>query len=361
MARRTTHDVQVDPFNAGEPTLPWDEAGTFDLIDSDEGTGEKCAFGNEPYDGPTKARDNYDAPDSDAPRTLGPYELGGDDSLTPRQRRQAARARARDERRAAQAAPKDAPAARKRRLSVIRTIVIVFIVINIVPTLLVLALNIFDDIASSFGHSDVPNLENGLATGTPQGDADGDDTPSYVLDQQMQEAEQQKCIALVDEYLRDAITGDQPRELLVDTLNEDCSNALLGTCDELGIDAQAWADWEMEHLSYEIDSCYVQAEDDTATVYVNYTSAGGIFELQDIYDEIDRYLRSVDAWDEDLNMRALSDAERRKVGEIFTSGLEDIDAEQEMFFGTDLVRENGEWAIDMDSMSETTTMVLGVW
>ena len=30
MARRKQHDAQVDPFTAGEPTLPWDEPGVFD-------------------------------------------------------------------------------------------------------------------------------------------------------------------------------------------------------------------------------------------------------------------------------------------------------------------------------------------
>ncbi len=30
MARRKEHDAQVDPFTAGEPTLPWDEPGVFD-------------------------------------------------------------------------------------------------------------------------------------------------------------------------------------------------------------------------------------------------------------------------------------------------------------------------------------------
>ena len=37
MARRKEHDAQVDPFTAGEPTLPWDEPGVFDgLFDNIE-------------------------------------------------------------------------------------------------------------------------------------------------------------------------------------------------------------------------------------------------------------------------------------------------------------------------------------
>lgn len=67
MARRSKHDTQVDPFNAGEPTLPWDEPDAPDLL-ADRHHAEDCAFGEEPYTSPTKMRDNYSAPDSDAPK-----------------------------------------------------------------------------------------------------------------------------------------------------------------------------------------------------------------------------------------------------------------------------------------------------
>lgn len=94
---------------------------------------------------------------------------------------------------------------------------------------------------------------------------------------------------------------------------------------------------------------------------MSYTTAGGIFELRDIYDEIDRYLKDIDAWDEEWNLRPLSDAEKTKVGDMFTEGMADIDTEQETFFGSELVRKDGEWAINEDAMTETMSMVLGVW
>ena len=43
MARRSKHDTQVDPFNAGEPTLPWDEPDAPDLL-ADRHHAEDCAF-----------------------------------------------------------------------------------------------------------------------------------------------------------------------------------------------------------------------------------------------------------------------------------------------------------------------------
>lgn len=63
MARRTKHDAQVDPFTAGEPTLPWDESPS--PFGEDNQAVEECAFGDEPYDGPTKEPDNYNAPAAD--------------------------------------------------------------------------------------------------------------------------------------------------------------------------------------------------------------------------------------------------------------------------------------------------------
>lgn len=63
MARRIKHDAQVDPFTAGEPTLPWDESPS-PFGENDQAV-EECAFGDEPYDGPTKEPDNYNAPAAD--------------------------------------------------------------------------------------------------------------------------------------------------------------------------------------------------------------------------------------------------------------------------------------------------------
>lgn len=63
MARRNKHDAQVDPFTAGEPTLPWDESPS--PFGEDDQAVEECAFGDEPYDGPTKEPDNYNAPAAD--------------------------------------------------------------------------------------------------------------------------------------------------------------------------------------------------------------------------------------------------------------------------------------------------------
>lgn len=63
MARRIKHDAQVDPFTAGEPTLPWDESPS--PFGEDDQAVEECAFGDEPYDGPTKEPDNYNAPAAD--------------------------------------------------------------------------------------------------------------------------------------------------------------------------------------------------------------------------------------------------------------------------------------------------------
>lgn len=255
--------------------------------------------------------------------------------------------------------PKDATKPRRGKRSVFSLIIILIALVNIVPSLFNTAFDLVRDITAPLASLFEPEPEIDFDSGpigpdAPQGDADAGVPSDYELDEQ-------ECIALVDEYLSAELVSDHTRDLLVETLNADCDSALLGTCEELGIDAQAWADWEMSHLSYTIDSCFVYTEDNTATVYVSYTTAGGIFELQDIYDEIDLYLKDIDAWDEEWNLRPLSDAEKAKVGDMFTEGLADIDAEQETFFGSELVRKDGEWAIDEDAMAETMSMVLGVW
>lgn len=352
MARRNKHDAQIDPFNAGEPIMPHD---SFSGMSDDGGhVVEDCSFGEGPYDGPTKEPDNYQAPDADLPQDPR------DDRLTPRKRKRAARAKAKIERRAAKAAPQDVKPARKHRCSIIGAIIILVAAVNIVPILLDVASGILHDIQVTFAMFE-PEPENDSMLSESHGSDNADALAEMEIAQEEKKEGERECIAMVDEHLRTVTTSDETRDTLAKALDEDCRHAIGGTCDQLGIDANAWADWEMSHLTYEIDSCFIDPAAGTGTVYVNYTSAGGVLALQDIYDEIAEYLVTIDALDDEWELRALTDAEKKKVNKIFTDGLENIPVEQELFFGTDLIRKSDAWSIDMESMSETMDMVLGIW
>lgn len=56
MARQ---DSNIDPFNAGEPILPWNDSAQ--LHDEDG-----CVFDDQPYNAPSKRQDDYEAPASSA-------------------------------------------------------------------------------------------------------------------------------------------------------------------------------------------------------------------------------------------------------------------------------------------------------
>ena len=105
MARRKQHDAQVDPFTAGEPTLPWDEPGVFDgLFNGIEP--ETCILDGSPYDGPTKTRDDYEAPSADDTADHSQREQSPSPSEA-RERKRQMQAERTAARRAAKAAPKD--------------------------------------------------------------------------------------------------------------------------------------------------------------------------------------------------------------------------------------------------------------
>lgn len=145
MARRKQHDAQVDPFTAGEPTLPWDEPGVFDgLFNGIEP--ETCILDGSPYDGPTKTRDDYEAPSADDTADDSRREQSPSPSEA-RERKRQMQAERTAARRAAKAAPKD-----KRGPSplgkTVRAIAIFVVLANVLPALFYSIGGLFSDLTS---------------------------------------------------------------------------------------------------------------------------------------------------------------------------------------------------------------------
>ena len=65
------------------------------------------------------------------------------------------------------------------------------------------------------------------------------------------------CVQICEAYLQAIASEQSPeRTAVIDGLNQSMMETTGYTCEELGIDANAYADWALSNFSYRIDSCY---------------------------------------------------------------------------------------------------------
>lgn len=415
MARRIKHDAQVDPFTAGEPTLPWDESPS-PFGENDQAV-EECAFGDEPYDGPTKEPDNYNAPAADEEQepitSIDPMYLrelfslskngeqdGGNKKTVRRRHRTRANKAGEPSASAGDSAPVGAsahavdsgstrdsdpvgPSASARasrrqdtkrrakpnsgnsgtsktstpRHAAIRTIIFVILFFNVAPiacTGAVSLLDAFDSRPSVDASHDEP------AHTPSDDDLSGDDTAENP-EESPDDIAKQKCLDIATARLNEVSPADGPeRERIVSFLNTYFVNSLGYTTEELGIDADAFAVWALQNFSYEIESCYVNTDEGTAAVYFNVwcPSASTIANTADeaifdrLYQEIDFFADVPEP---------LTDAQKDQVRALFAEALDDSWQDDPGFSCIDFVFEDGEWKADEDSFADEMDLVLGIW
>lgn len=391
MARRTKHDAQVDPFNAGEPTLPWDEPPS--PFGEDDQTAEECAFGGEPYDSPTKEPDNYNAPaandeqdpvaSADPMSVRGLFSLNksgmqdkGNDKASRERRRTSvnepggpstpdgalapagASHRQSTKRRARQDSSQNDPSkTNKPRRSIIRTIILAILFINLVPIACSGAISVLDEFI--FSPSDDSSHDEPAYTPSD------DDFSSDGVDENPEESPdgiaKQECMDIATTRLDAVSSADSPeRERIVEFLSTYYANSLGYTAEELGIDAEAFADWVLQNFSYEIDSCYAHADEGTAYVYFDVWCPSASMIASTADEEIfDHFYKEIDFYAE--NPEPLTDAQKDQIRAIFAEALNDSWQDDPGFCSIDFVFEDGAWKVDEDSFASEMDMALGVW
>lgn len=415
MARRIKHDAQVDPFTAGEPTLPWDESPS--PFGKNDQAVEECAFGDEPYDGPTKEPDNYNAPAVDEEQepvtSIDPMYLrelfslskngeqdGGSKKTVRRRHRTRANKAGEPSASAGDSAPvgasahavdsgstrdsgpvgpsSSARASRRQdtkrrakpnsgnsdtsktstsRRTAIRTIIFVILFFNVAPIACTGAISLLD----AFDSRPSVDASHDEPAHTPSdNDLSSDDTAESP-EESPDDIAKQKCLDIAAARLNEVSSADGPeRERIVTFLNTYFVNSLGYTTEELGIDADAFAVWALQNFSYEIESCYVHTDEGTAAVYFNVwcPSASTIANTADeaifdrLYQEIDFFADVPEP---------LTDAQKDQVRALFAEALDDSWQDDPGFSCIDFVFENGEWKADEDSFADEMDLVLGIW
>lgn len=347
MARRKEHDAQVDPFTVGEPTLPWDEPGVFDgLFDGVEP--EACALDEGPYDGPTKMRDDYDAPSADD-GTEGSWHGSSLHPSETRERKRRIRAERASARCAAKAKPKDRKSP-SRMGKTARAIVIFAILVNLLPVLFYGIGDLFSALTSEVDSPEAIEHE------MPSYDVS---TPSPGIDMDSLDEDELTCVQICDAYLQAVASEQSPeRGAIIDNLDQSMVEATGYTCEELGIDANAYAGWTLSNFSYQIDSCYVQTDEGTASLYL-YAWGPDLLDMHaTLRQNVRTYIADLDAGREGT-MRPLTDSEQARVRELFIEAIDNAEMDSESFLGFQLTFENDTWVLDLEQAQYQLGFPLG--
>lgn len=348
MARWEKRDSNIDPFNAGEPILPWDDPSQ---MHDDCSLDDKAS-----YDAPEKAPDDYDAPST--PDGIDAAEAFG------RFTEQAGRA-ARHARRAArraQAGMSGGTASGKRRFSGgwIAALVALSLLMGGLSSLVSCAGDVMSE-----GVASVESLFSHV------GDFDGDEEfleESYVLTTDVDEAEAEEIIlAQAEERFARLDSDEVLLESIAGEFADDCEYNLGFTAEELGIDPHAVATWAVSRFACEWGEAYV---------FDGYNG-----EAPWGYIDINVYAHSYsDAW-WDFHSRAMSylaeeglsihdSLEDAKPGEsqqavirgLLAAALEDAPvSDYPMFLSVRFTYENDAWTLDEDAFYEQVLWGFGVY
>ena len=333
MSSRNRHGGQIDPFNAGEPDLPWSEPEPIGARDVDV-HGDDCALDETPYDGPTKTRDDYSAPDAHAPRAQR-HDTG---PLAP-SRHGAAERRGESETKGA--ASPDGKG--KRKHPIIKAVLIFIIAVNVLPLALAFLGGAFDEAEPA--REEPSSAENEIA---------------FEENGELAQEAESACIAAVETRLDLVAAPDGPdRARIADFLDRLLKQGLGCTASDLGIDSQAFAELVASGFTYEVESCYAFS-DGTATVYFNSwaPSAGMIANTacQKIFD----YLFIENDYDDTAPVD-LTEEQKSHIRMLFAEAIDEQGEDTEGFSSIDLRLEGDSWVLDEDGAIEAVDTLLGIW
>lgn len=306
------YEPQVDPFNAGEPVMPWDDPSAL----HDDNSCDLPADGG--YTAEEKPKDDYRAP-----------------------KRPASQRKARP----AGNMPKE-PATLNGKPGCQhifhKTFVLMFV--------LVMLINIFGSCAS-----DVFDDSDDAATRP-------DDAGSDYSTEQMTADEQ---------AISDAITArmdglaDDPDvvEAAKQGLDKKLKSYVGYTAEELGIDADAYAAWFLSQMSYRINYAYTY-DDNTGIVSLEVDSPLGYQIASDFYDEASDYLMSnklYGSYDDDTETAPLTSEQQDQMRGFFANVLTATEPDDNGYASIAALKDaDGTWQLDESAIQGELDYLFGV-
>lgn len=332
MARRSfsqDQSSQIDPFNAGEPILPWDDP---EAMHDDCRLPDDDAKGYEAPQRTSTSREKKTA-QQQKPRAKQPAtsKVPSKKSSTRQPAAPSAPASAQRRQPAAPSAPRNH--GEKRKTSKIeRGIgiwIAIIILIQLCGSIISCAGDLIDDVSSSFFEPE-PSYENDFSY------------DELDLDEQ----------AVVDAACSRMDTlADDPamRELAISGLTQRLENNLGYSPEQLGLDTEAYADHFFQNLSYEVLSAYTWS-DGTGSITLS-VDAPDPYAISSEF-----YARTSDFRDAEglygSGTAVLSAERQEQMRGFFDQALSSAALNEDDWFYVDLHQENGAWVMDEDDLTE---------
>ena len=355
MARRPFFDSKsesdMDPFNAGEPVMPWD--------DSSMGHDSWCTEEDADYDAPSpdrtesyrkraKRQEREEARRASKQRKssergtqgegAGPFGAAAEEVPVDVE---GATGRGTTEMPSATTPGVEAPQPGRRRWrGCIVKGILVLIAIEILASLLSCAVDFAVDLLDS-GSDLADELVSAL----------DDEYDTYETDDEDEAA----CIAAVEEALDGLADSAYARSLVAHEFEGLLDNYTDRAPEELGLDTETFVDWYFENFWYAIESAYTFS-DGTATVYFYHL----YFDYETSWDfamEVEDYLYEQGVSDDE----ALSEEQLAHVQDLYEEFLATVDLTDDSFTSLDLACEDDTWTVDEDSFEEELEYMLDLF
>lgn len=341
------HHSNIDPFNAGEPVLPWCDPETYDdqsdVFDDGQREKRQKLDGSSSKDSSSK---DSSSKDSSSKKAKGPSRKHTAKSLSKKSPSKKAKKHADhlDEN-------QDKPAstggkAGKRGKN---TFWVVAMIILLLSGILPLLASIPGCIAGTLNSVFITfDGDSPFDSDSPSAEAPSEDASSP---EEFNEA-QTACLDAAISRMELIETPDSPErkqvvQLIVDDFNQECEDYFSYSADELGLDGTAVATWLIDSMEYEISSVHAFPNDPSpyGSVYLNITLADPLSLYGSFFSPASDYLV-------DQGLMGYSDepgpddAVRAHLGEMLQSAIESPTEPSEPFARFELSYSDGTWSIN---------------
>lgn len=357
MMRRDGHDEQVDPFNAGEPSLPWDEPHAFDGIADGDHDADACILDDGQYASPTKLHDAYRAPQTDpAPE---PAETPVAAPAAPKSH---AERRHRRARRSAGDTPESSPASTGRHRGgrrVLKFLVLFFIALNVVPALVSCAVDIFVDTSFDTDDSDYTPPNFSYDDEDPLAEPDFVEPPSSDPSTGGITADLQPCIDAVNVRIAEFTPDNEAaRAIIIEGLTEEIEFFFDRSPEELGMDVDAAARMMIERSSFTVNAeSSATLSDGSGWVGVE-AACPPVFEVgTKLNGTLSEYLIDNDLYG---SSKPLTEEQKAMANELLMDAVTSVEVGQNSR-SIDVTQTDGSWAIDEEDWTEAIRNLYGIY
>ncbi len=343
----------IDPFNAGEPVMPWDDP------QAQQGEQENPIFNENSqgakecgYHAPIKEQDAYEPVEHDpehdgAPAGALTSALSANDEqthATEKKARGSEHTNKRASRRVTVATSKGSAASKRRPPRLVVCIIAGLVAISVLINVAGIVAEIIDSV--------VFEINNASSSYSSSYSANSKATYSYEDEQELNDVVQKK----LDSALADT-AGMDARYLKV--LNDRLEWNLEASAEELGLDTEAFCSWMRENTTMEISSVFC---DEDASVYLK-SEYPALYRLNEAFgDKAFAYLtkQGIDVYASDGG-KQLTDKQKQHVNELFIAALDSLDETTYGSANFEAGKEGGTWEVDEDDFDEVLDQLLGYY